>query len=73
MLQASVDEAVKVLLALKADYKKSTGQDWKPGATPPPAAAPVKAPQANSNLYNKITEQGDLVRKLKGEKASKVG
>merc|ERR1719458_2491097 len=52
-----IDEAVKKLLALKADYKAATGSDWKPGVAPaasPSAAAP-----------------GDLVRKLKTEKAAK--
>ena len=32
--KADIDEAVKKLLALKADFKAATGQDWKPGATP---------------------------------------
>ena len=27
---------MKILLALKADYKKATGKDWKPGDTPAP-------------------------------------
>ena len=32
-----IDEAVKKLLVLKADYKSATGSDWKPGAAPVPA------------------------------------
>lgn len=75
--QDQIDAAVKQLLAFKAEYKKVTGQDYKPGAAPvQKAAAPVQnspAPAASSaGLYEKVTEQGDLVRKLKAEKASKV-
>jgi len=40
-----VDEAVKALLALKADYKSVTGNDWKPPAVPKAAKA---APAAKS-------------------------
>ena len=74
---------MKELLALKAEYKKVTGQDWKPGAAPPAAApvaaAPVAAPLAaappastGSDLDVKITAQGNKVRELKANKASKV-
>ena len=34
-----IDEAVNKQLALKADHKSATGNDWKPGAAPAPAAA----------------------------------
>ncbi|CAL8404112.1 unnamed protein product [Boreogadus saida] len=45
-----VDAAVKQLLGLKAEYKKETGQDYKPGMAPNPAAqAPAaKAPAAKA-------------------------
>ncbi|KAL3065980.1 hypothetical protein OYC64_016005 [Pagothenia borchgrevinki] len=76
-----VDAAVKQLLVLKAEYKEATGQDYKPGAAPAQkASAPVqKAPApvqsssvpAASGLYEKVSEQGEVVRKLKVEKASK--
>ncbi|KAI9517973.1 hypothetical protein NQZ68_001143 [Dissostichus eleginoides] len=76
-----VDAAVKQLLVLKAEYKEATGQDYKPGAAPvQKASAPVqKAPApvqsssapAASGLYEKVSEQGEVVRKLKVEKASK--
>jgi len=72
--KASKDEvtaAVKVLLDLKAKYKAETGSDWKPGAAPAPAAAPA-AGGAGSEIDAKIKAQGDLVRKLKGEKADKA-
>lgn len=32
--KARVDEAVKLLLALKAEFKSATGKDWTPGAVP---------------------------------------
>uniref|UniRef100_A0A8C3CYK5 Bifunctional glutamate/proline--tRNA ligase n=1 Tax=Cairina moschata TaxID=8855 RepID=A0A8C3CYK5_CAIMO len=75
-----IDEAVKLLLSLKADYKEKTGQDYKPGH--PPAAQGV-LPQASNTaqsgpdtpeakaLFNKVALQGDEVRKLKAEKAEK--
>ena len=83
---------MKQLLALKAEYKQLTGQDYKPGAapvqkTPAPVQktpAPVQktpAPVLNSpspapaatGLHEKVAEQGEVVRKLKTEKAPKVG
>ncbi|KAM3962485.1 glutamyl-prolyl-tRNA synthetase [Aphomia sociella] len=68
--KAKVDEAVKSLLDLKAKYKASTGQDWKPGAAP----APVKTPAAGDalSLNQAITKQGDLVRSLKSAKSEKA-
>uniref|UniRef100_A0A674BU20 Bifunctional glutamate/proline--tRNA ligase n=1 Tax=Salmo trutta TaxID=8032 RepID=A0A674BU20_SALTR len=71
-----VDAAVKELLALKAEYKQVTGHDYKPGAALAPAPAPVQsnpAPTATSGsgMYEHVTQQGDLVRKLKTEKAPK--
>ncbi|XP_045544888.1 bifunctional glutamate/proline--tRNA ligase isoform X4 [Salmo salar] len=71
-----VDAAVKQLLDLKAEYKQATGQDYKPGTAPVPAAAPVQNTQAptvtsGSGIYEHVTQQGDFVRKLKTEKAPK--
>ncbi|KAF7212688.1 transcript variant X1 [Nothobranchius furzeri] len=67
-----VDAAVKQLLALKADYKQVTGQDYKPGAAPAQSKpTPTPAAPAASDLYEKVAEQGEVVRKLKAEKASK--
>ena len=75
MFQGQIDAAVKILLSLKADYKAATGQDWKPGCTPPAPAAP--ASQASSGgdavaINQHIVEQGNAVRQLKSEKAGKV-
>ncbi|XP_021248652.1 bifunctional glutamate/proline--tRNA ligase isoform X3 [Numida meleagris] len=75
-----IDEAVKLLLSLKADYKEKTGQDYKPGHPP---VAQGALPQASNTvpsgpdtteakaLFNKVALQGDEVRKLKAEKAEK--
>ncbi|XP_060924822.1 bifunctional glutamate/proline--tRNA ligase isoform X1 [Limanda limanda] len=69
-----VDVAVKQLLALKAEFKKMTGQDYKPGMAPPTAAAPpAPSPVTNSSsgLHERVSQQGEVVRKLKSEKAPK--
>lgn len=75
---------MKQLLALKEEYKKVTGQDYKPGAAPatsastpstttPSATSVPKSPNKDSvDIYQLVAEQGDLVRKLKTEKAPKV-
>nr|XP_026500384.1 bifunctional glutamate/proline--tRNA ligase [Vanessa tameamea] len=77
--KAKIDEAVKLLLDLKAKFKAVTGQDWKPGTnTAPPAgtsAAPAAAaaPSQNADSINQeIIQQGDLVRSLKSSKAEKA-
>ncbi|MED6245369.1 Bifunctional glutamate/proline--tRNA ligase, partial [Ataeniobius toweri] len=72
-----IDAAVKQLLTLKEEYKQATGQDYKPGAAPAQktttpyqnSASPVSA--ATSTLYEMVAEQGEVVRKLKAEKAPK--
>ncbi|XP_075719467.1 bifunctional glutamate/proline--tRNA ligase isoform X6 [Rhinoderma darwinii] len=74
-----VDEAVKALLSIKAEYKDKTGQEYKPGQLPANVAVeqPVKAQEHKSKsseaeeLFAKVGKQGDEVRKLKSEKASK--
>lgn len=73
--KGDIDAAVKILLALKAEYKAATGSDWKPG-TAPAAAAPAKPAQTAStgqvsDLNEKIILQGDSVRNLKTQKAAK--
>jgi len=66
-----IDEAVKKLLALKADFKAATGTDWKPGAAAAPVAAAPPASGSGGDIGAAVAAQGDLVRKLKGEKAAK--
>lgn len=71
--KAAVDAEVKVLLALKADYKTLTGKDWKPGATPAKEATPPKSSGGDeADILKKIADQGDTVRDLKAKKADKA-
>ncbi|XP_023034416.1 bifunctional glutamate/proline--tRNA ligase isoform X2 [Drosophila willistoni] len=73
-----LEPEVKVLLALKTDYKSLTGQEWKPG-TVAPAQTPVASIDLTkeesssdiSGVLGKIQAQGDKIRKLKSEKAAK--
>ena len=70
-----MDAEVTTLLALKADYKAATGKDWKPGAYQPAAKTAPATQAAGGNaddLNEKITEQGNKVRKMKADKATKV-
>ncbi|KAL9863345.1 bifunctional glutamate/proline--tRNA ligase isoform 2-T2 [Geothlypis trichas] len=71
-----IDKAVKQLLALKAEYKEKTGQEYKPGNPPVSGTAQPSKPETSGTLdskalYDKVAEQGEVVRKLKAEKASK--
>lgn len=72
-----IDKAVKELLALKAEYKEKTGQEYKPGN--PPVSVTEQSSRLDTSgtldskaLYDKVAEQGEVVRKLKAEKAPKV-
>uniref|UniRef100_A0A8V5FKM5 Bifunctional glutamate/proline--tRNA ligase n=1 Tax=Melopsittacus undulatus TaxID=13146 RepID=A0A8V5FKM5_MELUD len=78
--KGEIGAAVEVLLSLKAEYKQQTGQEYKPGSPPvvfvPPQSSsvstlPSTCPVDSKSLYSKVAEQGDVVRKLKSEKASK--
>lgn len=70
-----MDAAVKQLLTLKAEYKQQTGQEYKPGAQPV-QPTPAKTESSSSpkapELFSQVAQQGELVRKLKSEKAPKV-
>uniref|UniRef100_A0A673KZA1 glutamate--tRNA ligase n=1 Tax=Sinocyclocheilus rhinocerous TaxID=307959 RepID=A0A673KZA1_9TELE len=69
-----VDAAVKQLLALKAEFKQLTSQEYKPGMAPPTASPPQPAPLPDSSpaaIYGRVSEQGEVIRKLKAEKAPK--
>uniref|UniRef100_A0A8C2Q2L4 Bifunctional glutamate/proline--tRNA ligase n=1 Tax=Cyprinus carpio TaxID=7962 RepID=A0A8C2Q2L4_CYPCA len=69
-----LDAAVKQLLALKAEFKQLTSQEYKPGMAPPTTSAPQPAPSPDSSpaaIYGRVSEQGEVVRKLKAEKAPK--
>jgi bifunctional glutamyl/prolyl-tRNA synthetase len=62
--KAAIDSEVKVLLALKSQLKCVTGEEWQP-------VLQTAIPQPGHQLSFKIIEQGDIVRKLKSEKAAK--
>ncbi|KAL0170442.1 hypothetical protein M9458_035038, partial [Cirrhinus mrigala] len=70
-----VDAAIKQLLALKSEFKQLTGQEYKPGMAPltsaPTPAAGSPSPASSGCPYTRVTEQGEVVRKLKAEKAPK--
>ncbi|XP_043503419.1 bifunctional glutamate/proline--tRNA ligase [Polistes fuscatus] len=67
-----IDREVKVLLNLKSEYKTATGQEWKPMKSEQTNAT-IKSTETKSNdkLSEEIQKQGDKVRQLKSEKASK--
>lgn len=46
--------------------------DYKPGMAPPSSAPAAPGLDSSSCPYTRVTEQGELVRKLKAEKAPKV-
>lgn len=73
-----IDEEVKTLLALKAEYKKATGKDWTPSTVPtstpstmPPANTTTSTDADKDALTAKITNQGEQVRSLKSSGAPK--
>lgn len=75
--KSDIDVAVKVLLALKEDYKVSTSQEWKPNATNAVNEKAIKlvskeCTNLTSDLNEKIILQGDQVRNLKSQKANKL-
>ncbi|XP_076223638.1 glutamyl-prolyl-tRNA synthetase [Nomia melanderi] len=68
--KSAIDQEVKLLLKLKADYKDATGQEWKPSATTP--IKTVNKEELNTDqLSESIQKQGDKVRQLKASKAEK--
>ncbi|XP_015432761.1 PREDICTED: bifunctional glutamate/proline--tRNA ligase [Dufourea novaeangliae] len=76
--KATIDAEVKMLLNLKAEYKASTGKEWKPSSIPtqktPEKATAVVSHEAatdSEKLSNQIQEQGNKVRQLKASKAGK--
>ncbi|XP_031784893.1 bifunctional glutamate/proline--tRNA ligase [Nasonia vitripennis] len=66
--KATIDAEVKALLNLKAQYKATTGQDWKPNAAP----AESKGSDSADKINEEIVAQGNKVRDLKSAKASKA-
>jgi len=81
--KAKVDEAVKQLLALKADYKAATGNDWKPPkvakdakkeSSPATAAAPAvpKTAKQLEKEAQKAAEKAAKLEKLAAKKAKEA-
>lgn len=66
----TVDTEVKVLLALKTEFKTVTGEDWQPGLKPSVPSNKSQVP-LEDELNSKINEQGDKIRKLKSAKTAK--
>ncbi|KAI4469093.1 prolyl-trna synthetase [Holotrichia oblita] len=68
-----IESAVKVLLALKSEYKTATNTDWKPGCIveAQPKIA-VESKSEVSELNDKILKNGEKVRRLKSECADKI-
>ncbi|KAK2086639.1 Bifunctional glutamate/proline--tRNA ligase [Saguinus oedipus] len=71
------DAAVKQLLSLKAECKEKTGQEYKPGNPPAEIGQKISSNSSASileskSLYDEVAAQGEVVRKLKAEKAPKV-
>ncbi|XP_051153318.1 bifunctional glutamate/proline--tRNA ligase isoform X2 [Leptopilina boulardi] len=60
--KGKIDQEVKELLRLKAEYETVTGEKWKP---------PTDTNSKVNEISNKITQQGDNVRQLKANKAEK--
>ncbi|KAK4306721.1 hypothetical protein Pmani_021479 [Petrolisthes manimaculis] len=76
-----IKEEVGVLLALKNDFKNTTGMEWKPdidisqlggSAAASGSGDPIsKGTIVSHSLHNQIKNQGDTVRKIKADKADK--
>ncbi|XP_050407010.2 bifunctional glutamate/proline--tRNA ligase [Patella vulgata] len=71
--KAKIDEAVKELLRLKAEFKGIFGKDWKPDLViAPEPTKPVAADNKCTDLNQQIVEQGNKVRELKSAKSPKA-
>ncbi|XP_076754438.1 glutamyl-prolyl-tRNA synthetase [Xylocopa sonorina] len=65
-----IDQEIKLLLNLKADYKAATGKEWKPSTTSVTNITNENETSADQISEN-IQKQGDKVRQLKASKAGK--
>lgn len=68
-----VTSEVNILLNLKAEFKKVSGQDWSPQAQIAKPAADTKSADNKDTeaLNQKLIAQGNKVRQLKSDKAGK--
>lgn len=74
MPKDQIDAAVKILLNLKAQFKATSGFDWKPDFAKMKTlekTAPVASDPKQIELNDKIVTQGNKVRQLKADKAAK--
>lgn len=69
--QDQIDAAVKQLLALKAEYKQQTGQDYKPGSPPQHKTLTGEAPKPVAAAG--ATGGEDKSRKERENKSEKQG
>merc|ERR1712142_580911 len=72
--KSDIEIHVKELLSLKAAFKSETGTDWKPDIILPKSSAATTSPIVSisaNELNEKIVDKGNVIRKLKSEKASK--
>ena len=76
LFQSEIEPEVKMLINLKAEYKKIAGKDWKPSASPPASSKNTDKKSESSadltNINQQITDQGTKIRQLKAQKLSKV-
>lgn len=64
---------MKTLLALKEEFKKVTGKDWKPGMAPANAqASSPAAGDAKEVLTARVNQQAEVVKNLKAAGAPQV-
>ena len=74
-LKDQIDAAVKILLDLKAEFKKVSGLDWKPDFAKMKTVekvSPVASDTKQTELNDKIVTQGNKIRQLKAGNAAKV-
>ncbi|XP_017877336.1 bifunctional glutamate/proline--tRNA ligase [Ceratina calcarata] len=64
-----IDQEVKLLLKLKADYKTATGEEWKPSASQ--GSNVTNKAESFDQFSESIQKQADKVRQLKESKADK--
>lgn len=66
-----LEPEIKELLKLKADFKAATGMEWKPGTSPVASGTGDVSSSNTENLSKQIQVQGDKIRTLKANKATK--
>jgi len=72
--KSDIDAAVKILLALKAEFKSVTGQDWKPASEPKKESKPGKENKKLEKVSEppKDGEKSEKQQKRDAKKAEKA-